>query len=771
MKKKKKTNHRGGRNKAKEDEDGAQVQKSRGPTVMDLALKAADKDPEVAQLRKRVQTTEHNIETLNGNPVAWKAEIEACMEQADKLVEARKVPAPKSRAGSDKLGQSLRELEEMGREADPAMVEDTRAQLQAAKASENYQAVKLKLFALKARAEDALQKMRSKNASAAPTNGGGKGAAGAAAPAGELSEHREGNYWKKLAELHGKSVEELGGGKLTMRGLELSPEVMRYLFCPPHNFAGRFQRDLSVIVEAVRGKGAGKGGKGGKGEVPKDLQLVGMDPAEVDKCADALKKLDFSGSRTKELSSLGGFATFAKIKELEQECNVIIYKQKNSVSIFGKKADVDKCFEKGEAAKAEDQWLTAQVTINAELVKAARRLVDTLRQTTSLQIRVAYPPQESPDGPTKVVLSGKSQTELDSAKKQVQEFNEKNIAVLLKGNHKMVQDSGVSGVARRWREICDSSAFQVVRRQEGVLLVGDAVEINKVKAELVGLLAKASIEPVLHPIVFEQQRVFTRENLAYVCRESGADVRMQRGGKGAGKDAAEPSLVLIGSEEQVASAKKLIDEVIAREGSVETVPLVEDTIRALLVGQGAKIRELESKHEVSLSLDKGKKECKVVGSSKGVAGAKGALAALAARLEKEAAEAVTKEMTVDPDHVRRIIGAKGATLRNIRDTCNVQVTIAEDSTSLEIRGGEEDVAKAEAMIKEITDALVNGPPQAAPAAQSAPAKGQGRPAKKKAAEFKEGADDFPALGGASPAPKSGKKWGKGEDKADKDEEE
>jgi len=767
---KKKKNRRGGRSKkaAAEGEEPSTVtevqveaempQEQKPEKPVNRADTAAEKDPDLVVLRGRLADAESSVESQAGTRQSWRTELESIIAEVDKQLVAKKVGGPRvGRQTSALLEQSLKELQQSGKDTD--MAEDVKKQLQDVRAAEVYSAFKAKLNLLKGRCEELLKSISKNNA----LPGGGKGA-GRPQPSGDK---KEAYVIKRLATMHNKDLEEISKEELQSKTLELAPEIMKYLFAPPHMFNGRFESKFSVVVDAVRtaDKGAGKGtkgsGKGAKGsQSPKELTVFGLAVQEVEKCMEALRALDFSGAVTKEVDG-GMLSSFAKTREIEQEFGVIAFKQRNTVTLFGTKKNVEAAFAKAEAAKAEDSWFTEAVAIDSDKVKAMMPLLNGWRSETNAQIRVTQPQGGEKNATTKVILAAKLRSEVDNAKKKVQEFDKLTISEFLPGDHYKISASG-SANARRYREICDNQNLVVVKKSDGLQLMGQRSTINSVKAELIQILKKASIDPATFPLKPEQLRTFGKDNIALIAQKSGAEVWVQRDGV---KGSNGPCLVIVGDDEQVSAAKSRIEEVISKEGTVDVMEASDDVMKALKISGGAKIKDLEGRLDIKLTLDVQGGSITIRGSSQNCEAAKESLEKLSQQLGQE----TVREIKLQPDDIRRVIGPKGSTLRSIRN-CGVQVKVDDDTSTVEIKGIEDDVAKAAQMIEEVL-----GKNDKVPAAKQASA--PARAPRPKAEEFKSSVNDFPTLGGGDATGKGAaekrpaRAWGKSEaSKSSKDKE-
>jgi len=752
--KKKKTRRGGAKKKAGDGPGDYDDEPTTKATINNLAKQEADaaaaaaaKDPDLEAINKKVCIAESQI-AKGGAGYTLRKELESVMEEIDKQVALKKAKVPKATGPAAMLAQSMQELEEAeGADFDLGMLEDVRKQLDDARAAEVYGALKTSMAALKARCEASVKSLASSAQSNAANASGGKGAGKNDAL---LQEQREAaaleNATRRLATLIGKEGEVIPASSVFRQSFTLDPEVMAYLFLPPHSFKQRFERHHHVVIEGNRGpKGAGKTAS----SVPKDLTLTGAGSAEVEKCSAALQAFD-SYSDTKEEVEIG----YTLKDELEHEFSVICVKPRTSkgTTIYGSKANVAKAFALAMSPKDQGPSISAIVTIDTSKVQAMRPLLNGWRITTEADIKV-----DAPDsGLAKITIKAKSQEAVDAAKEKVQTFDTAMAIEVFKCDAVRVQQTS----RMAYREATEAHKdVSVARDDEGLRLVGPPAEVKQLKEKLQVLAKKSTQETVKHEVPAEQIRIFGRENLQQISKNSGADVRRSR-------EDGDNSLVIVGDEDAIQQAKSAIEEVLEKEGATDSLSISEELVRALLINSGAKIRDIEKRIGVSVNIDKkDKKDTKVMllGSASGLQDAKSELEEMQAQIDKEIAETHTSNVEVPTEHVRFIIGPKGRELNKIRETCGVQVNVRDsgDETSIvEVKGKEDDVAKAEAMIQEIlasTDTLpVRDATQSKGKAQGKGKSKEQEPNPKKGAApkaeaFKEGEMDFPTLGGDAKA--------------------
>jgi len=787
-----KKSRRGGRNK-KASDDGPENTGDKEPTGMDLADMATEKDEDFAALKERLVVAEEKASASSvDKPFLLRADLDKIMADIDtKLaaVQSNKISMSKtSKQPSHLIEQSLMELEDDDPKSD--MIQEIRIQLDGARAFEAYNSMNTKLKALKVRAADA------KEATNGPKTSLMAGEEGTAAD-GAREEAREAAFLRRLEEITQKK-DLPAGSKVHTKTMTLDPELQKYLFTPPFMINKRLESELGVVVDTTRpAKGKGKGGGPG---AAKDLIIAGLSAADVNKGLAAVKALDFSGAQTKELEGQANASWFST-KAIEQEFNVyMIFVKRSTLTILGTKGNTIKAMDKVDKEtaatvaknKADTDTIAHSVQVDGDIMKAMNSELGGWRTATNTQIRVVQ-------SEGKVLILGKTQKDVDSATKKVEDFVTKNTSELVLGEFGIFSEKGskYAFLGRKFREMQDdaASSVQVFKKPEGLRLIGTKKEVETLKAKLLDILGKANSEPTTFTIKPEQSRVFPREAVTLICQKSGAEVLYQppqkvpaavEGEEGTTTGAA---LLIFGDEGQAAAATKAIEELIKTEGTIEILKVSDDVMKLLLAGGASRIKDLESAHaDVSLNLNRTKspQEVTIVGSAKGTKDVKRELAGFAAKVDKDIADSITTTMTVDAALIPRIIGTKGANLKALRESCNVQVNIDNSgrwksdeeweenaTTTIDLKGIPEEVAKAKEILQEIIDNAGGRDQEEAPK----PTKKANAP-KKKAEEYKGHLiNDFPDIGGeaavkagASPPRKAAGAWGKKTEDDDKDKE-
>eukprot|EP00401_Gymnodinium_catenatum_P072603 CAMPEP_0117491758 /NCGR_PEP_ID=MMETSP0784-20121206/18232_1 /TAXON_ID=39447 /ORGANISM="" /LENGTH=1095 /DNA_ID=CAMNT_0005286559 /DNA_START=41 /DNA_END=3328 /DNA_ORIENTATION=- len=776
---KKKKNRRAGRNKkatADVEEEQREVMPVRtGPTGAELADRAMEQDEELLALRARLATVDDAVTSRRGAQAEWRKEVEDVAAEAARVLESRKANVPKqSRQPSEKLAQSLQELEEEGLHD---MAEGVRKQLEEAKAAEVYVAIKLKLNAIKARCEELLRTIAKPQGTGAPGNGRTPAGAGATDASGALgaalaleaaeqaatleearAKEREANLAKRLAEMHDKSVEDVKVQTKTVSVDQLGADVMKYLSVPSYGLDRRLEKEFGVVMETVRppkGVGKGSGGKsasGKGGQMIKEVMLAGLKAEEVNKCAVTLGKLDFSGMQKKDVDC----RFLQTTQQIEKECRVYMFPQRSTLTIFGTKKDVEAAFAKVEALKLESAVTTSSVQVDPDMLKAVKAKLSEWAEETGTKMWV---PGGSDGSKSKVHISSKAVADVDKAILKVEEFLKQHACEFVGGDMSKLRDGASGGLlGQRYRHIRDASPEVFFnKRADGISLVGPREEVARLKAD-VKITAMANSEPFKVPLQPEQKNVFNRETIAMITGKTGAEVGRQEG-----------YLIVYGDDNQIQKAKEEIEEVIQREGTFETLTVSRDVMKCLGLNKAEMIQELEDRFaDVNVTLNH--RMCQVVisGSAKGVQLAKNSINSFAKKKDKEIADTITKELSVDNALMKFIIGKGGETVKNIKATCKVEINVPKtdgEIGTIELKGVEEEVAKAEDMINAIvarTTRATKPDKEKEPKAAEVPAPKSktAPPGASRKKEFKGSlADDFPTLGGDDTGPKNVKARG------------
>merc|ERR1712183_1048268 len=133
---------------------------------------------------------------------------------------------------------------------------------------------------------------------------------------------------------------------------------------------------------------------------------------------------------------------------------------------------------------------------------------------------------------------------------------------------------------------------------DGLRLVGPKKEVDRLKTSVQELLSKANNKEEKVSLSIEQSRVF-RDLIMKISNESGAEVWMS-----GNKNNNDLGLTLFGSDAEMAKAKELMAKVIETEAYEEKISISDDGIKMLVVNKAAKIKDIEDRWGVKITIDK-----------------------------------------------------------------------------------------------------------------------------------------------------------------------
>jgi len=195
-------------------------------------------------------------------------------------------------------------------------------------------------------------------------------------------------------------------------------------------------------------------------------------------------------------------------------------------------------------------------------------------------------------------------------------------------------------------------------------------------------------------LTFDQANYWTNERLEGVGSSSGAKVtkNSRRG---------EKVLEITGTDGEKEKARKEIEEVNDRTGHVDTIEEVSQAgMKILLARRAVRVHETEKKHDVSIAVDQKAQSVKITGAKDAVEEAKKDVESIIS----SAGNITTKEVEIEWNEGRIIIGKSGSTVRNIKSQSGLEdLQVEGDENSRKkvvLRGSEEAVEAAEKMVQE-----------------------------------------------------------------------
>ncbi|CEL93292.1 unnamed protein product [Vitrella brassicaformis CCMP3155] len=458
----------------------------------------------------------------------------------------------------------------------------------------------------------------------------------------------------------------------------------------------------------------------------------------------------------------------ANARKLEEEYGVFVHAEKSEVGFYGAKDNVQKACKYIQELLADAQSfdeISVSVGMGKALVGLNGSVVRSIEQATGSQIKVIQPregggpptgggrggargPQQDHDNEgeghgmlpatgvekCRVTIRGKAD-QISAAKKKISEFIKGVVTVEIPSERQVLNklysgvgggtqggqrrqpggprgfdvdnDEGsnfVAGVAEQFAQLRESSGLTILRKDNTIQLIGAKELVDKVKAQITELIKKAMYTSTRVSIQREQMKIWSAESKhkQAVEQESGAILTIARP-----RPDGSSFITVTGDNEQKAAAQSLINEILDREGHVESMELAENAINALIRNRGTRIQEIETSVSppVSVSLDKKTKTAKIMGAKDAVAQVKETLQKFQDELEDDIALQTSRDVPIDKDNIGLIIGKAGATIKNIRMTTGVdRIDVVDARGCIALKGRSDCVDKAAKMIEEIVAA-------------------------------------------------------------------
>merc|ERR1712232_1063770 len=552
---------------------------------------------------------------------------------------------------------------------------------------------------------------------------------------------------------------------------------MKYMFTPPYNLCGTFERKFGVVIDAVRPKGKG-GGKGeGKGALPKEVCVYAESQEALDSAVADLKKLDLTGSITMDVPEKARF----RREDAEEGLEVVVIRRGTDVSIIGTKADVKKAEAKVQELikKEPEQRVEVKsdtVDIPEEKVKCVQdQMYGWKGSIKDVQMRIVGLKEKTP----KMLFTGKNPTDIDDAKQKIEKFikdtevtlckaSEENLTRLY-SNEKTVSRNPYIKISRSFIDLraMNEMVAYFTRKVDGVQIVGPKKTVNELKAKVNEMLEKVDNDPTIRELKSKTATsIFTKDGnmtIRDIAEKSGAEIDV---------DGSSDQLVIIGDSTQVEKALAAVDEILEKEGTVEELACSEAAFSALKAKGGEKIKDIEGEYKVIVNADRKEGKVTIIGAKANVQKAHKNVQKFIEEADAFAKDSITEHIDVEEDEIPRIIGKKGANVNRIRLTTGCRVDVEKDPPGrVCLKGLPDGVAKAKEMIADLLAERKggdrdNGPVDDEPAKPVAksPASPPKKENKKKPSEYRQATGDFPDLGGA-PSPEKKEKnpaghWGK-----------
>eukprot|EP01056_Protomagalhaensia_sp_Gyna25_P002480 Protomagalhaensia_sp_Gyna_25__2479@NODE_238_length_4225_cov_221_271381_g185_i0_p1_GENE_NODE_238_length_4225_cov_221_271381_g185_i0NODE_238_length_4225_cov_221_271381_g185_i0_p1_ORF_typecomplete_len792_score215_90KH_1/PF00013_29/2_3e03KH_1/PF00013_29/3_9e02KH_1/PF00013_29/0_027KH_1/PF00013_29/23KH_1/PF00013_29/9_4e02KH_1/PF00013_29/10KH_1/PF00013_29/1_5e11SLS/PF14611_6/1_1e03SLS/PF14611_6/4SLS/PF14611_6/1_4e03SLS/PF14611_6/2_7e05SLS/PF14611_6/4_3KH_4/PF13083_6/14KH_4/PF13083_6/0_011KH_2/PF07650_1 len=464
----------------------------------------------------------------------------------------------------------------------------------------------------------------------------------------------------------------------------------------PYNLLRRMERRFQVVIEQARSTSTDLPRRANQGS--RFVHVWGLSE-DVEKVISFLNKADMTGRQRRQyekrqMGSIIGRSGVG-LSQLEELGKAFVYVDGAAdVLVFGPPEGAKAIFEQIEKNKAEvaDTSVATDLPIDQLVARAVtslnRAVVQSVEAATKSRVVLLTNPS---DGTAPRVIIRARQDLIEAAKAKVKEeiidayvvldFPAPNRAI----NRLLVPPKNVSETAQsrllheEFRSMRETLGLFVDRygtrpaegsveddASSGIKVVCHQTDKGDIEPHIKDLIERASYTTARVPIEREQLRKFTPENRALVEATSKCQVMVSNSQAGA-------FLNLLGSEEAIDTGKKVIAEILQREGCLETVTIDEpEVLSGLLRDRAARLRALEAEHNVSLSVYRENQTCKIVGDEASIMQCAQVLQEMCE--ERKAHKAMMETLTIEIESRRipQLIGRQGATINDIRSTSGVE---------------------------------------------------------------------------------------------------
>ena len=560
--------------------------------------------------------------------------VKSLITQMNDLLKTHNAKRPKSNRTAAQVAQDLAEFETNPDLAD--WVDEKNEKKQEYKdvlAWEEFSALKKAIDPIMEKAKKRLPPVASNNTENANPN--------ASAQDAERAEEDRKRIATRVADLAKVPLKDVDPNNMLTRSIELAPEVMTHMFYPMW-IARKHEQKHGVCIEAPGGKGKGKGVPRSLnlyGATSSALDECISALRDLD--FSCQKTVALQGRAMGAVIGPGG----DKIKAMEKKFDVYCNTGRNEVTVYGPKDGVENALKVIDEAKEAAERLgemdssfyhpdKARVLLTDE----GKKFVEKVQKSTDTAIRVHQPGETQ----CEISFKGRNKTIIGNAQSEISKYLDTIVAELLPAEENILAKVARDG---KFRGLKDASAAHVSVRATGIMVAGAAKEVKRVKDLVKQMIVAAGYEPVHIPIQQEQRRVFSQERCAALGEEVGCDVMMVRGGEAGwmlrvtgAKDAQEEAqatiekmieteasissfdinrlivnplianygalinsiqdqcvvsvnldrrenkVTLVGGVDNIASAKKMIDELEAKEANVPTcdISIGQDDIRRVI---------------------------------------------------------------------------------------------------------------------------------------------------------------------------------------------
>jgi len=631
-------------------------------------------------------------------------------------------------------------------------------------------------------------------------------------------------------------AEDLNEKDVVSQNVDLPSEVTGFQFL----FKRKFEKQYGVVID--RPEGAKGGGKGSSSPPPKGFIIRGL-KKEVAECIAALKGLNLkeqkvvTGVTPKQASAIMG-SQQANARKLEEEFKgVFVHREGGQgapITLYGPAKEVAACHKSimdnlsdepeaparpARPPKAEVLTMTIDKDLAKCLIGAGGVTVTKMETETSTSIKVSNHQGKDEEAQATVRITGDKANQ-DKAKAKITDFLYTLSSCLVeaepeavsrlydgavprkgkgdskgkgkgKGSGKGDGESGGNGASgSKFAELWNTSGLTCLKKAKGVQIVGTKADVAKWKVVLEECLKEAGTIPFAVRLTFEQGRLWSQERLDGVKASSEAQ-KVQKATRGR-----DTYIEVQGTDEQKEKAQAAIEEINQKLSNKDQIDDVDENTKRYLTGRGiAQLREVETKHDVCVSVDRKEKgqSVRIVGTADGVVAAKKQLEEIIS-----SSVGITLEIDIEWDEGRVIIGKGGSTVNWIKRESGVEqvkVEETEEKKKVVLRGQKDAVEAAQKLVKEVLQKDKEAAAERAAkgtnggaedAAEEKPKKREAakkddaseatekRPSEKKWAgkaaakqpDFQSTEASFPSLGGDDPKgkakPRAGGVWNKGE---------
>jgi len=543
------------------------------------------------------------------------------------------------------------------------------------------------------------------------------------------SREHERKMLQQVADSKGVKIEDLNAADVVTLTVDLPAEVISLQSLWKRSMQSKY----GVLIE--RPEGSKGGGKGKDGPAPKNLTVRGL-TTEVSECIAAMKKINLkeqkavTGVTPKQAAAIMG-SQQDNARKLEAEFpGVFVHREgrESNVTVYGPAKEVAACHKHIMENLTEEPVEVPPVVMKIDkdfakcIIGAKGATISKLEADTDCTIKVSnhQGKDEEPQATVKITNKGGDKEKQEKAKSQISAFLKTLDNVLVEAKSEAVnrlydgsaprpskgkgKGKGSEGADPRFVELWNTSGLTCVKKANGVQLCGDKTEIAKWKVILKECLEDAGNVPLYVKLTYEQARLWSQERVDGIKTSSGATkvVKVARG--------RDTNIEVSGTDGQKETARVAIEEFNEKINSTESIDDVDENTKRYLTGRGvAKLREVEAAHAVFVSVDrKGQgQSVKIVGEAASVAAAKTQLEGIIAT-----SAGVDREIAIEWDEGRAVIGKAGVTVNNIRTKSGVDILKVEEADGedgqkvkkVRLNGTEEACDIAEKMIKEAIEA-------------------------------------------------------------------